>query len=161
MTLRVPFEDFSNAVRRHFSTRDVYAQGDRAKTIVTASEPSSHMVIVSSTKKSYDEVVIELEKHELRVSKGIWTLDDDHELLELPFIAAVSYRANKQKTGVWVGAYETEPTEVEVFREMYEEFKQSGEMAEISFESFVETAQLTSVILSPNAIEEITVKKEN
>jgi exo-beta-1,3-glucanase (GH17 family) len=161
MTLRVPFEEFSDAVRRHFSTREVYAQGDRAKTVVTASEPTSQMVIVASTKQSFEQVRMELEKRELKVSRGIWTLDDDHELLELPYIAAISYRANKQKTGVWVGAYESEPNEVQVFQEMYEEFKQSGEMAEISFDSFVESAQLTSVILSPNAIEEITVKKEN
>lgn len=161
MTLRVPFEEFSNAVRRHFSIREVYAQGDRAKTVVTASEPNSQMVIVASTRKSYEETAAILETQELRVSKGIWTLDDDHELLELPYIAAISYRANKQKTGVWVGAYENEPSEVEVLQEMYEEFKQSGALAEVSFDSFIESAQTTTVILSPNAIEEITVKKQS
>jgi hypothetical protein len=39
---------------------------------------------------------------------------------------------------------------------VYEEFRNSGELTDISLDDFVEAAQTTVVVLSPSAIEEIT-----
>lgn len=156
MTLRVPFEQFSDAVRLHLQTRDVYAQGDRVRTIISAADSDRKMIVIATVHKSFDEVQALLSAEGLKVHSGIWSLDDDHELLSLPYIGAVSYRANKNKTGVWVGAYDKEPTPIEVLQEVYEEFRNSGELTDISLDDFVEAAQTTVVVLSPSAIEEIT-----
>ena len=51
MTLRVPFEQFSDAVRLHLQTRDVYAQGDRVRTIISAADSDRKMIVIATVHK--------------------------------------------------------------------------------------------------------------
>ena len=79
--------------------------------------------------------------------------------MDMPFLGAVSYRANKERTGVWLEAYPELPTETRVLQDLYEEFKESGELEDISFDQFEAGAQATVVVLSPDQIETFLTTK--
>lgn len=153
MTLRVPFTGFAEAVRRTLSTHDAYVHADRARTIVTAGQADKSVVIVASVRLPKDQVVTQLHAQGLHVFDGVWSSDDNGELLELPYICAVSYRANPQKTGVWVDASLTEPTELQVLQAVYAEMSEGEGLDGVSFDEFVELAQASVTILSPIQVE--------
>jgi hypothetical protein len=153
MTLRVPFAGFAEAVRRNLSTHDVYVHADRARTIVTAGQTDRAAVVISTVRQPKEEVVALLHAESFHVFDGVWSIDDDQELLELPFVAAVSYRANAKKTGVWVDATTTEPTELQVLQAMYSELSEANELDGVSFDQFVDLAQASVIILSPVQLE--------
>jgi hypothetical protein len=161
MTLRVPFDGFVEAVKRHIDSQDVYVFSDEAKTVLTAGCQSTPLVIICSTKHSQAEASKSLTAAGLKVHEGIWSVDDDTELLSLPYVAAVSYRANALKTGVWVEAFATRPTEVDVLQRMIQEFQENGEMPELDIEAFREVAQASIQILSPLQIQEFLTGREN
>jgi hypothetical protein len=156
MTLRVPFEGFVDAVHHHLDTKDVYLFADAAKTILTAGGKQGATVVICNSKVSRVEAMKALEAGGLRVSEGIWSVDDDTEMLALPYIAAVSYRANKSKTGVWVEAFKELPTEVDVLQKMMEEFQSAGEMPIMNIDDFREQAQTSVQILTPSELAAFT-----
>lgn len=159
MTLRVPFEGFAEAVRRSLSTHDAYVHTDNARIIVSAGQGDRKMVVISSVQMPMEEVRTTLHAEGFHVYEGLWSIGDDLELLEMPFIGAVSYRANKEKTGIWIEAYPEAPTEARVLLDLYEEFKHSGEIGEISFTEFEAAAQASVVVLSPDQIENFFTSK--
>ncbi|HLO98214.1 MAG TPA: hypothetical protein VK171_06440 [Fimbriimonas sp.] len=153
MTLRVPFAGFAEAVRRNLSTHDVYVHADRARTIVTAGQSDRTAVVIATVRQPKDEVVSTLHAEGFHVFDGFWSIDDDQELLELPYISAVAYRANAKATGVWVDASTTEPTPVQVLQAMYSELSEANEIDGVSFDEFTELAQATVTIISPVQLE--------
>lgn len=159
MTLRVPFEGFGEAVRRNLSTHDAYVHSDNARVIVSAGQGDKKMVVVSSSQMSLEEVKSKLHADGLHVFDGLWSIGDDLELMEMPFLGAVSYRANKEKTGVWLEAYPEMPTETRVLQDLFEEFRESGEVGEMSFDQFEASAQASVVVLSPDQIETFLTAK--
>lgn len=159
MTLRVPFEGFAEAVRRNLSTHDAYVHTDRARVIVSAGQGEKRMVVISSTHLPVDTVKAQLHAEGLHVYQGLWSIGDDLELLEMPYIGAVSYRASKDKTGLWVEAYPSLPTEVQVLQDLYEEFRANDEMPETTFDAFVQVAQSSVLILSPDQVENFFTTK--
>lgn len=159
MTLRVPFEGFVDAVRRTLNTHDAYVHTDNARIILSAGQGDKNLVVISSSHLPVDEVKQQLHAEGLHVFDGLWSIADDLELLEMPYLGAVSYRANRDKTGVWVEAYPSVPTEARVLQDLYEEFKSSGEIGEISFDEFETAAQASVVVLSPEQIENFFTTK--
>jgi hypothetical protein len=81
------------------------------------------------------------------------------ELMEMPYLGAVSYRANKEKTGVWLEAYPELPSETRVLQDLYEEFKGSGELGEVTFDQFEVSSQASVVVLSPDQVETFLTAK--
>ena len=159
MTLRVPFDGFVEAVRRNLSTHDAYVHSDNARVIVSAGQGDKKIVVLSSVQMSLEEAKSKLHEAGLHVFEGLWSVGDDLELLEMPFLGAVSYRANKEKTGVWIEAYPEEPSETRVLQDMYEEFKESGELGEVTFDQFELAAQASVVVLSPDKVETFLTSK--
>lgn len=86
--------------------------------------------------------------------EGSWqeadSVDDswNHKL----YIAAVSYKSDKHPPGVWVDAYLSEPTPAQVLKSIYDEFRETGELLEVSMEDFVKLATPNVVIVSPSNI---------
>lgn len=159
MTLRVPFDGFVEAVRRNLSTHDAYVHTDKARVVVSAGQGDKKMVIISSTQMSIEETKAKLHGEGMHVYEGLWSIGDDFELMDMPFLGAVSYRANKEKTGVWLEAYPELPSETRVLQDLYEEFRGSGEIDELSFDQFEASAQATVVVLSPDQIETFLTSK--
>ncbi len=159
MTLRVPFDGFVEAVRRNLSTHDAYVHTDKARVVVSAGQGDKKMVVIASAHMTIEEARAKLHEGGLHVFDGLWSIGDDFELMDMPFLGAVSYRANKERTGVWLEAYPEEPTETRVLQDLYEEFKESGELDEITFDQFEAGAQATVVVLNPDQIETFLTSK--
>jgi hypothetical protein len=159
MTLRVPFDGFVEAVRRNLSTHDVYVHSDRARVVVSAGQGDKQMVVISSASMTIEEAKKRLHGEGLHVFDGLWSIGDDFELMDMPYLGAVSYRANKERTGVWLEAYPELPTETRVLQDLYEEFRETGELGELTFDQFEAGAQATVVVLSPDEIDTFLTNK--
>ena len=159
MTLRVPFDGFVEAVRRNLSTHDAYVHSDNARVIVSAGQGDKKMVVVASAQMTVEEAKNQLHGEGLHVFEGLWSIGDDLELMEMPYLGAVSYRANKEKTGVWLEAYPELPSETRVLQDLYEEFRESGELGDINFDQFEVSSQASVVLLSPNQLESFLTAK--
>ena len=159
MTLRVPFDGFVEAVRRNLSTHDAYVYSDKARVVVSAGQGDKKMVVISSAKMTIDEAKTKLHGEGLHVFDGLWSIGDDFELMEMPYLGAVSYRANKEKTGVWIEAYPELPSESRVLQDLFEEFQETGELGEMTYDQFEEGAQATVVVLTPDQLETFLTAK--
>jgi hypothetical protein len=151
MTLRVPFEGFARAVQSVLELKEVFLHETPRGVILTAGK--ENVVVVTRLAKSKAEVAHLLHEQGLKVWDGLWSVDDDQELLHLPFVAAVSYRATSKSTGVWVNAFANEPTELDVLSQVYDEFRRTEAIPEMSLEQFSELAQVTIQIISPGQLE--------
>jgi hypothetical protein len=127
--------------------------------IVSAGQGDKKMVVVSSVQMSLEDAKAKLHSEGMHVYDGLWSIADDFEMVDMPFLGAVSYRANKEKTGVWVEAYPEHPTETRVLQDLYQEFTDSGEIGEISFDQFEASAQASVVVLSPDQLETFLTSK--
>lgn len=159
MTLRVPFDGFVEAVRRNLDTHDAYVHSDNARVIVSAGKGDKKMVVIASAQMSIEEATSKLHGEGLHVYEGLWSIGDDLELMKMPYLGAVSYRANKEKTAVWVEAYPELPSETRVLQDLFEEFKDSGDIGEVTFDQFELGAQASVVVLSPDQIETFLTSK--
>ena len=153
MTLRVPYEGFVSAVEQQLTTKHVFVHAQAGRVIITAGEAKSSFVIVSSCRKPVDEVLKELHAAGFHAHDGCWSVDDDQEILALPYVAAVSYRATKDRTGVWVEAYSNPPTDAEVVRDFFDEMMAEQGLPEMSLEEFIAQAQVSISIVSPVELE--------
>ena len=159
MTLRVPFDGFVEAVRRNLDTHDAYLHSDNARVIVSAGKGDKKMVVIASAQMSIEEATSKLHGEGLHVYAGLWSIGDDLELMKMPYLGAVSYRANKDKTAVWIEAYPELPSETRVLQDLFEEFKDSGDIGEVTFDQFELGAQASVVVLSPDQIETFLTSK--
>lgn len=152
MTLRVPYSGFADAVKRTLGVNDCYLHEVAKRTILTAGHPDKATVVISSTPQDKNTARTELHAAGLKVYDGLWSVDDDQELLELPYVAAVSYIAEKGEAGVWVDAYATEPSQLTVTEAMYEEMANTGDLKNVSFDQFLALAKPTVIILRPDQL---------
>ena len=159
MTLRVPYEGFVATIEQQLTSRHVFVHAQAGRVLVTAGEAQHALVVVSSCRKSVDEVRKELHAAGLHTHDGFWSVDDDQEILGLPYVAAVSYRATKDRTGVWMDAYATEPSEGEVLQDFFEEMSAEQNLPEMSIADFVSNAQVSVSILSPVDLEKFLGSK--
>ncbi len=159
MTLRVPYEGFVAAVEQQLASRHVFVHAQAGRVLVTAGEAKHTLVVVSSCRKQVDEVRKELHAAGLHTHDGFWSVDDDQEILGLPYVAAVSYRATKDRTGVWVDAYSEQPTEAEVIQDFFSEMSAEQNLPEMSVDDFVANSQASVSILSPVDLEKFLGSK--
>jgi hypothetical protein len=156
MTLHVPFEAFPEAVKRILRHREAYVSEEGDHVVVTASLPAERVVVACVA----EGFTLEAAKEHLRaggmdVREGVWHLADSPQRgagRKAPHVAAVSYASGEGKPGVWVDAFETPPTKVQVLRAMFEEFRNTGELPEVSFEEFVRIAVPTVTLVTPTEL---------
>jgi hypothetical protein len=155
MTLRVPYSDFAAAATR-FEVREAYILQKRGGTEVTSVTKDSGRILFSRTELTLEEAREDLTKKGLHVFDGAWSLDppeEDAGRCEDTFIAAVSYVSSEAMPGIWVDAYPWQPTQVQVLRALYDEFRDTGEVGEVPFEEFIRLASPNVAIVSPLEIE--------
>jgi len=162
MTLQVDFDQFADAVQRHTKTTHAYLSRHEGRTLVTAADPAINFIVASIAKQDIDEVESLLKKAGFTSSKGAW--HEGHDIhangSDSAFIAAVAYVSGDEMPGVWVDAYSELPTQAMVLKALYDEFRQTGEVGESSFEEFVRQANPNVVIVSPNEIESFLEPKD-
>jgi formate dehydrogenase maturation protein FdhE len=99
------------------------------------------------------EVEMKLGQAALDFANGVWRSDDevlDDQAMQDYYVAAVAYRSSEHKPGVWIDAYPHEPNVQEVLQNLYEEFDENGEIADVSFDDFLRLAVPNVEILGPD-----------
>ena len=154
MTLQVPFDDFVDAAFRITGTREAYLARSARRTVVTAA--TRNKVVVASTRLSMEATKRALETAGATVHPGVWSFDgdlaDEVEAETHPYIVAVSYQSSGDKPGIWVDAFESQPTEVQALQAMFDEFVETGQVARVSLDAFLKVANANVVISSPTEV---------
>jgi hypothetical protein len=164
MTLQVSFDQFAGTVKRLLNQEEAYVAPHEAGALVTSAKADKGIVIASLTPLNPEVASASLKDLGLAVFEGTWLTPE--EILASSgsstqiFMAAVAYRASGDKPGLWVDAYPTLPTQITVLKTMYEEFRATGEVDEVTFEDFVQLANANVVIVSPSEIESFLKQKE-
>ena len=149
MTLEVPFEGFVEAVKRMGAALPAFTTPENGGTRLSAADPSKGLRIVAFSPQDPDPVAEILRAKGLESVAGRWIPDDAPAATGDVHIAAVAYRTEGSQPGLWVDAFPEAPTTVQAIRALYDEFRESGEVAEVAFEEFMRLAEPTVVILGP------------
>jgi hypothetical protein len=162
MVLRVPYERFGEAVKERLGATEAHASPRGALTLLTAGDPARGLVLAAVTERPRQEIEERLAQHGVRLSEGVWleslsaVLDDGGPGAH---VAAIAYRSSEATPGLWVEAYPGAVTEAQALRDLYDEFIETGEVAEATFEEFARSANANVVILSPEQISTFADRK--
>ena len=163
MTLHVPFEQFAKTDLRMTQTKDVFVSPHGFGTLATAADPEKSLLVISHSDHALAAAKQKLTQAGLEPHDGIWKLTDEVLTEEMApseaYIAAVAYKSGDTMPGVWVDAHATLPTQIQVLRAMFDEFRQTGELPDVSFEEFVRLSEPNVVVVSPNEVQSFLEKK--
>ncbi len=159
MTLRVPYTGFAEAVRRTLGITECYLLPVGGSLVLTAGHSEKATVIVCNVMGRQETITKELHSAGMHVYEGIWSVDDDQEILQLPYVAAVAYKTAVDKPGVWIDAFPHAPTEVQVLEAMYEDLKSTGELQSVTVEEFLKQTVANVGIVSPEELREYIISK--
>ncbi len=164
MTLHVPFEQFAQTVQRVLGHREAYLAPHPAGSLVTSARLDRQALVVCVAKVSVEAAREVLEGAGFEAREGHWSLDGSPEpaggAVAHAFIAAVAYSSGDDRPGLWLDAFPTLPTEMHVLRTMYDEFRQTGEVEDVSFEEFVRLAKPNVLVVSPTELQSYLTDKE-
>lgn len=157
MTLRVQYKDFAATATR-YKVRDVYVAPGAGCIEATAALVPERSILFSRSEQPLEIVREDLKSAGFQVYDGAWSLDApcDEDPPGGPseaYIAAVAYHSEGASPGIWVDAYESLPSQVQVLRSLYDEFRETGELGEVPFEEFVRLASPNVVVVAPNEIQ--------
>ncbi len=149
MTLEVPLEGFVAAAKRLAAGGPTFVSPENGGTRVTCADPAKSLRIVAYSTESPSKTVETLKADGIDAFEGRWLPDDAPTASGEIYVAAVAYRTEGTQPGLWVDSYKELPTSVQAITTMYEEFRETGQVAEIPLEEFVRLAEPTVVVLSP------------
>lgn len=164
MTLHVDLESFAAETKRHTGGQLAYISRMENKTHVTSASPTSKIVVSASTKLSLEETKLMLNEQGLEVVHGVWEeagSTSADSLGQLPYIAAIAYKSGEEMPGIWVDVFTDPPSPAIALKGIYDEFRETGEVGDISFEEFVRLANPNIAILNPNDIERFLGRKND
>lgn len=154
MTLRVEFDQFVSTVKRIVGEAPVYVASLGRGTLATAARPQDDVLVVSRAPLSIEETRARLAADGLDVYEGQWSMDWSVERgAGGAFVVAVAYMSGSGKPGLWVDASAEEPSPAQALKTMHLEMTANGEVAEVPFEDFIQAANPTVLVLSPQEIE--------
>ena len=153
---------FAPTVKRLLESKDAYIMSHPGGSLATAGDPKKDILIAANTKATADDARAKLKAEGLEVHDGRWTTDAQLSLEETapPYIAAVAYESSEDKPGIWLDAYAGLPTSIQVLKAMFDEFRQTGELDEVSFEEFIRHANPNVIVVSPAEIQGFVLQKE-
>ena len=163
MTLHVPFEQFPKTVAHFLATKEAFVNPHGFGSLITAAHPEKQFLIVSYTDHTPAATKTKLTQLGLDAFDGAWRLSDEivteEGNLEEAFVTAIAYKSADSVPGVWVDAHPVMPTQVQALRAMYDEFRETGELSDVSFEEFVRLSEPNVVIVTPHEIQSFLAKK--
>lgn len=162
MVLRVPFSEFSGAVRRLLPKPEAYLEVVEGLVRLSAGSPGSGTVIECAVALPSGEVRDQLKSEGLEIFDGAWSLSErafptvsSTENLPAHFhVAAIAYVSRDKGPGLWVDAFPGEVSGVQALRAMYDELMANGEVSAISFEQFVNYSQANVLVIGPDQLAE-------
>ena len=156
MTLHVDFDRFAEEAKRHLKNPVAYISRVENRTHVTAADPATGVLLSASASLSLEDAKNQLVARGMEVAHGGWSQGGGavtDSLGELPYIAAVAYRSADEMPGLWVDAFPEAPTSAMAIKGLYDEFRDTGEIGELTLEEFVRMASPNVTILGPADIE--------
>lgn len=160
MTLEVPFEGFVEAAKRLVGGLPVFATAENGGTRLSAADPAKGIRIVAYSPQDPKPVAELLGQGGLQVVEGRWIPDDAPAATGEIHVAAVAYRTEGSQPGLWVDAFPETPSPIQAIRAMYDEFRGTGEVADIPFEEFMRVSEPTVVVLGPSELRGFAAAKE-
>lgn len=160
MTLEVPPEGFAEAVRKLAPGLPAFAAAEGGGTRLIAADPAKGVRVVAYSPVPPSAAAERLRADGLTVREGRWVPDEAPEPVGEAHVAAVAYRTEGLKPGLWVDAFPEAPTPVQALRALYDEFRANGEIAEVSFEEFMRLAEPTVVVLAPGELRGFAAAKD-
>jgi hypothetical protein len=152
MTLQVPFDAFAETAKRVADVNEAFVMSRGKGCVISCANPAKSVHIVSASPRPADEIKAELGKA-MTVTDGIWTEDPSFDLEADPItsahVAAVAYESTEHVPGMWIDVFADHPTHVQVLRSMYDEFRQTGEVSDVSFEEFIRQSNPNVVVVTP------------
>lgn len=153
MVLRVAPENFAAEVNNRLKVKDVYVVASGRHTLATAGDSSINLIIEAKFRSSLAKTLDALEQASLSVKPGSWcTGERDETLEETPYMVAVAYRSEELTPGLWLDSDTHEISTAEALKRMYDEFRDNGEIKEVSFDEFVRVIRPNVIIISPHQI---------
>jgi len=149
MTLEVPLDGFVAAAKRLAQGAPTFVAAENGGTRITCADPARSLRLVTYSPEPPAEAKESLKADGIDALEGRWIPDDAPAATGELYVAAVAYRTEGSQPGLWVDAYPELPTSVQAITAMYEEFRETGQVAEIPLEEFVRLAEPTVVVLSP------------
>jgi hypothetical protein len=163
MTLHVPFDRFAETVNRVLEVKEAYVRSLGGSVVITACGRTGATLVRSIANVPLEEAMAALREAGIEAFEGSWAPDEvslEPDGVCTAHVAAVAYQSGEDKPGLWVDAFPTAPTPVQVFRALYDEFRETGELDEISFEEFVRQANPNVVVVSPAEIQGFLTQKD-
>lgn len=162
MTLHVEFDRFSDEAKRHLKNPVAYLARLENRTHATAADPAGGVLISASSNLSMEDAKNLLVAKGMEVAHGGWSHNVagiSDSLGELPYIAAIAYKSSDEMPGLWVDAFSETPTVAVAIKALYDEFRDTGEIGDISLEEFVRVANPNVTIVGPGELERFLAAK--
>lgn len=154
MVLHVLFDRFAAEVSARLPSVTTYVQGSSTGVLATAADPTIPLVVATRVALGVEAAMTKLREAGLTVEIGSWLPEaiEGDQAAPAAYVAAVAYRSKETKPGVWLNAYTVAPPPSDVLRDLYDEFSETGEIANVSFEEFLRLAYPNVAILTPEEI---------
>ncbi len=162
MTLQVPLSEYAVTIQRVLGVQDAYVSRTPRGVLVTSASPSASVVAISNEEP--EAVRDQLAAQGVTCFEGAWHTEISADLLgggDQTYVGAVAYKTGEDQPGIWVDAFGFQPTQVQVLRAIYDEFRSTGEVDDIPFEEFVRQAHPNVVILTPIDLHSFVEAKGN
>jgi len=156
MTLHVDFDRFADEAKRYVKNPVAYLSRLENRTHATSADPAAGVLISASASITMEEAKAKLTAQGLEVAHGGWSqgmVGASDSLGELPYVAAIAYKSSDEMPGLWVDAFAEAPSAAVAIKALYDEFKETGEIAELTLEEFVRVASPNVTIVSPGDLE--------
>ncbi|CAN5393108.1 hypothetical protein BH11ARM1_BH11ARM1_07830 [soil metagenome] len=166
MVLQVAWVDFADTVKRLVGENaDAYICPHNGVTLATSSKVGDEVVVAALSTQNVEHSSAELQAAGINVYPGRWAADLELEQegidMAETYVAGVAYKRESGAPGLWIDAYPSAPTQMQVLKRMYDEFSRDGEMASIAFEEFVRLAEATVVVTKPDDIRRFVTENVN
>jgi hypothetical protein len=166
VTLIVDFPEFVEVLRTFGSlnAKVVFYRKALHQVYLTHADPERNVQIISTFLGSVAEVARRLEEAGYQVLPGAWISEASLEywakIMGRVYVAGVAYHT-PSGPGLWMDAYSSPPTEAQVLRALFGEFREEGLVEEGDFERFLAEAKPTVQVLSPEEVERFLAQKGN
>jgi len=155
MQLRTDWEGFIAELRNRWPNgATVYLARDGQFTLLTALDPSDKTIFSARVPDTLESLTAQLVEigHECR--NGLWTTQSGTTMMEDLHVAAVAYKSDEKKPGLWVDCFPYSPTHSEIMTKMLEEFNADGTLETTDNDLFARITIPNVVILTPAEIQQ-------
>lgn len=155
MVLEVSFEDFAQELVARDLERIAYMAPTRSGSQLTAGNPATELILYCRTSLEEAKIESELATLGIEIRRGAWIGEEAIAIHNNFFdchVVGVAYRSESRNPGLWMEAFDNEPTQLDVLRQFHREFQLAGYGAEMEMDAFLRAVEPTVVILSPDTI---------